>query len=958
MAVAGETDELSADVDDRCRADSRALLGRTGDINRISQLLTTITAGSSESLAVVGEPGIGKTEILATAAGLGESRGCRVLHATGVEFETDIDFATLQELLLPVVDSPRATGRAWATTLRGALGLEDGAIPDIRAVLRATTRSIEELAADGPVLIVVDDLHWADAASREVLDGLAAVGPARVGILTATRDRGLSGRHEMRLEPLDDVDGAALLDAIGPSLAPSVRARLLAEAQGNPLALVDLPAAIPIEQRSGTTSLPPLLPLTHRLRDAFAPQIAALGADARLLLLLHVLQPTASVADLAAAVPDGSATGAIADATDAGVITVSGVGPDARISLCRPLFGSALLSDSTPQERTNAHRRLGRLLVRTPPETSESRTEPESRTVPESSTANGAGRYDEPRASHLERSAEAAVRDGDWTDALALFTRAAGLTPTPPDRARRLARAAYIAAGSDSSMALELIDEIRELDPGFTQSLTAASAAATLIASGHDGDIDMAHQILARAIDGYARHTDPTDEALMDAIGELRWVCWLGGREELWPAYYRALDRLTPRPPVVADLASRTSLDPARTTARTLREVDALIRGVHAETDPVQVIQIAEMAVTFDRLSDCLVALDRIVDAAEHRGPVLPAIWALLMIARDARNRGDWQTGVDAVDRARRLANGGDYNLLLWAADYEMAWLAAAKGDRASMMVLTDAMAAWAIPRRATTVIACVEHVETTAAAGRGDAEGVLAHATSISPIGEFAAHAWMAISVALDVVDAAVRLRRLDLARAHVDAMDRIGYGRLSPRMAMIHLVARALIADDEQARELYRQALAVPGATTWRFDHARALLMFGAHLRRHHVAAASRPLLTEALATFDELGARPWSDRARAELEATAATRLVMTEAMSGSLTPQERQIAELAAQGMSNKKIAERLAISHRTVGNHLHKAYRKLGVASRGGLRDALRVTNAGPAGRVLGAERIP
>ncbi|WAC57334.1 AAA family ATPase [Gordonia sp. SL306] len=947
MAVAGETDELSADVvDGRCRADPRALLGRTGDIDRISELLTTITAGSSGSLAVVGEPGIGKTEILTAAAGLAESRGCRVLHATGVEFETDIDFATLQELLLPVVDSPRATDRAWATTLRTALGLDDGAIPDITAVLRATTRSIGELTTDGPVLIVVDDLHWADAASREVLDGLAALGLARVGILTATRDRGMSDRDEMRLERLDDVDGASLLDATSPTLAPSVRARLLAEAQGNPLALVDLPAALSTEQHSGYTSLPPLLPLTHRLRDAFAPQITSLGADARLLLLLHVLQPAASVADLAGAVPDGSATRAIADAADAGVIAISGVGPDARIGLCRPLFGSALLADSTPQERTNAHRRLGRLLVRTPAE------------VVESGTLHEVGRYDEPRASHLERSAEAAVRDGDWTDALALLTRAAGLTPTPPDRARRLARAAYIAAGSDSSMALELIDEIRELDPGFTQSLTAAAAAATVIASGHDGDIDMAHQILARAIDGYARHTDPTDEALMEAIGELRWVCWLGGREELWPAYYRALDRLDPRPPVVADLASRTSLDPARTTATTLGEVDALIRGVHAETDPVQVIQIAEMAVTFDRLPDCRVALDRIVDAAEHRGPVLPAIWALLMIARDGRNRGDWQTGVDAVDHARRLANGGDYNLLLWAADYEMAWLAAARGDRASMAVLTDAMAAWAIPRRATTVIACVEHVETTAAAGRGDAEGVLAHATSISPIGVFASHAWMAISVALDVVDAALRLRRPDLARAHVDAMDRIGYGRLSPRMAMIHLVARALIADDEQARELYRQALAVPGSTTWRFDRARALLMFGAHLRRHHEAAASRPLLTEALATFDELGARPWSDRARAELEATGATRLMMTEAMSGSLTPQERHIAELAAQGMSNKKIAERLAISHRTVGNHLHKAYRKLGVASRGGLRDALRVPNAGPTGRVLGPQRIP
>ncbi|MYR08058.1 AAA family ATPase [Gordonia sp. SID5947] len=846
------------DVDTDCRGDSRRLVGRADVVAHIREVLTTIVGGASGSLAVVGEPGIGKTEILTTAAVLGDSRRLCVLRASGVEFETGIDFATLQELLLPVVDRPDAIGQSWVATLRVALGLHDGAIPDVATVLRATTSLIGELADEAPVLIVVDDLHWADAASHAIIDGLVDLELPRVAIITASRYRAAASSGTMRIGPLDEIVAATLLDALCPTLSPVVRTRLLAEAQGNPLALVELTSALAADQLSGDRPLPQVLPLTHRLRDAFAPRIVMLGAEARLLLLLHVLQPTAVLGDLVVALGDGLATRAITDAVDAGVLVISGPGVDARISLSHPLFGPALLADSTPQERTNAHRRLGRLLAVDIREVS-----PLDRGTPDGP--------DESLASDLERSAEATFQEGDWTGALTLLTRAAALTPAPIDRVRRLARAAYIAAGTDPSVALGLIDEIRGVDPGFTQSLTAAAAAATVIASGHDGDIDMAHQILSRAIDGYAHRTDPTDEALIEAIGELRWVCWLGGRGELWPAYYRALDRLTPRPPIVTDLASRTSLDPARTTATTLREVDELIGGVHAETDPVQVIQIAEMAVTFDRLPDCGDALDRIVDAGEHRGPILPAIWALLMIARDARHRGAWQVCIDAVDRARRLANGGDYNLLLWAADYEMAWLAAARGDQASTATLTDAMAAWAIPRRATTVIACVEHVETIAAAGRGDAEGVLAHATSINPVGEFTAHAWMAISVALDVVDAAVRLRRPDLARAHVDAMDRIEYGRLSPRMAMIHLVARALVADDENARMLYRQALSVPGAATWRFDHARAQLMFGAHLRRHHEAVASRPLLTEALTTFDDLEARPWSARARTELAAS---------------------------------------------------------------------------------------
>jgi len=477
-------------------------------------------------------------------------------------------------------------------------------------------------------------------------------------------------------------------------------------------------------------------------------------------------------------------------------------------------------------------------------------------------------------------------------------------------------------------------------DSGSSQHLRASLAAAGALI-GAEGDIDLAHRLLTRAISGYRNRADPLDETLLEAIGLLRWVCLMGGRASLWPDYHIALDRLDPAPPPLVELARRTSIDPARTTAWHLAQVEALSRGLDREADPARVVEIADMASLYDRIPACRPALDRVAAMTGDGGAARAAAWAQLQIGLDAFHRGRWTVTETAARAARRLIESAGQEVLAWASDYELALIAAARGDGDRATELIDEMARWALPRRAHTVQAHASHVETLAAIGRGDFEAAFQHANAISPAGELAPYARLAPWVSLDLVESAVRTGRLNAARAHVKAMDRNGIARLSPRLEMTGLAASALVAPPSLALDLYERAAAVPEGPGWPFDHARVLLLQGAAMRRNQAVAASRTPLRQALATFTELGAAPWAERGRKELLATAESRASVQEGTgSRRLTAQEREIAELAASGLTNKKIAERLAISPRTVGNHLYRVFAKSGISSRGALRDTL------------------
>jgi DNA-binding CsgD family transcriptional regulator len=253
---------------------------------------------------------------------------------------------------------------------------------------------------------------------------------------------------------------------------------------------------------------------------------------------------------------------------------------------------------------------------------------------------------------------------------------------------------------------------------------------------------------------------------------------------------------------------------------------------------------------------------------------------------------------------------------------------------------LTDDIIRWTAPRGIRVGEWFAWQARGLAALGRGDFEEAYRLTSMISPPGLLAPHAPGALYVLMDLVEAAMRTGRRADAAAHVAVMQEANIAALSTRLALVVGGCAAMVATDDRARELFQAALALPGIERWQFDLARVRLLYGERLRRERSMIESRVQLNAALAIFERLGARPWVDRTTAELRATGQTKPRAGESVLDRLTPQEMEIVTLAASGLTNKQIAERLFLSHRTVGGHLHRAFPKLGIATRAALRDAL------------------
>ncbi len=908
------------------------LVGRDDEMALLFDLIGRTMMGFGGAVVFTGDVGMGKSALLAWAAALAADSGVCVLQASGVEFENLVSFSVLHQLLSPVLDELDALPGRCRTALSVAFGFEEGPAPAAAQLADAVVALTKHAAGSGPVLLVADDLHWVDRATSAVLTALVpALKERGLSLLGASRPGSsplgeAGGTTTVALGPLNAPAASALFTKAHPDVAPTARDRLLNEAEGNPLALLELPRLLSARQRQALEPLPAWLPLPRRLEQIYATRINALPAPAQRLLLLIALGPTVSLSVLAPAFPATPLGDVVQALVDADMVRT---GSD-RLLIRHPIIRAAVVAGATPEQRTGAHQVLGQVLSGMGED-----LERRAWHLFEAESAPSAQ-----AASLLEQAATLAYRRGNGAAAMAMLLRSADMSADPAERMRRLARAAYVGASVNVPQAARIIEDLHLAHPGTSQSLGAAVAAAIVFIDG-EGDVDMAHRLLTRAISGYTNRTDPTDETLLEAISVLRWVCWLAGRPGLWEDYRGALDRLDPAPPPLMDLASRTSIDPARTTAETVEQVDELLLGLAAEINPARITEIADIAYMYDRIPACRPALERVAASAENGGLARAGAWAHLQIGLDAFHRGQWATTESAAGAARRLIESSGQEVLAWACDYEIALIAATRGDGERATELVDTMARWAIPRRAHTVAAYGSHVEALAAAGRGDFERVFQHASVISPAGELAPYAWLALNVQLDLVESALRTGRTDAARAHVQAMADNEISRLSPRLAMVCLAASALVAAPAAAPELFERALAMPEGPDWPFDYARIQLLYGSVLRRNQAVAASRLPLRQSLATFERLGAKPWAERARKELGATAEKREATVRGFhSRKLTPQELEIAALAAGGLPNKKIAERFAISHRTVGNHLYQVYAKLGIASRAGLRDAL------------------
>jgi len=342
-----------------------------------------------------------------------------------------------------------------------------------------------------------------------------------------------------------------------------------------------------------------------------------------------------------------------------------------------------------------------------------------------------------------------------------------------------------------------------------------------------------------------------------------------------------------------------------------------------------------------DRLSACREPLQRAIQHGREGGAITSAIEALFLLGEDAFHTGRWDEAQELVDEGLQLCATHGYDLLTWPGRLTSALLAATRGDCERAIETARDMDAWATPRRAGIIGAYASHIRGLAALGQEDFETAFRNAAAISPPGVLAPYAPHALWVFHDLVEAAMYTGREAAAAAHIAAARECHLERLSPRLRLVVLASAAIAAIAEPGTDTaaLEHAITEPGNDRWPFDLARIQLAYGSHLRRIKRTTDARRQLAGAAEIFRRLGAVPWAARADRELRATGIT-ISTTDAGLASLTPQQRQIALLAAAGHTNKEIATRLFLSPRTVSTHLYQVFPKLGITSRAALRDAL------------------
>ncbi|MFI6391478.1 AAA family ATPase [Nonomuraea sp. NPDC050540] len=857
------------------------LWGRDGEQAALSQLLAEAREGAGGALVLRGDPGIGKTSLLdhaASAAG-----PMRVLRGAGVEAEAELPYAGLHLLLQPVLGHLPYLPPPQADALRGAFGLGPAAA-DRFLVGLGVLSLLSELAADGGLLCLVDDAHWLDHASADALLVAARrLDADGVFLLFAAREPGFPapGLSEVRLGALHPADAAGLLDATAGDLPSELRHRVLAEAGGNPLALVELPKSLGLH------------PLTGRLQEAFQHRADALPAAARTLLTVAALDGTGHLdVVLAAGRELGGTTADLAVIRESGLITVEG----RRLGFRHPLVRAAVQGAAGEEVRLAVHAALAGAL-----------TDPRDADRRAWHQAAAATAPDEKLADELEGTAKRAAERGGGAAASAAYQRAAELSAGAHDRARRLtlaAEAAEYGGRFDHARAIAEHATGAYADPALAARLIRVRACADyglgLLPSAHaqlsigidrlagddpraavwllldasslvwlDGDRDMA----ARTDRQLAGLRLPEDDPVTPVYQLCRWFAALALR--------RPAEGLPPLPEVVAAGRELAELDRrglllvgALGLAQPDRQTHDLATRATAQAREESRVGLLPQSLTY--LASTQLALGWHADARAHAGEAV-------RIARDTAQP-QWATQAGAL----------------------LAYLGAIEGDASACAGFGEARALLDL--------------------GLGRAEPALLAFEDL--LYGRARNQISAMRVVPDLVEAAVRCGRPTRA---VEPLARFAEWTAILDQPWAHALAHRCRALAEPAEEHFTRALALH---TRPFEQARTQLLYGEWLRRARRRVDARPPLTSALQTFDRLGAHPWSARARAELDAAGwSTSRSGARDPLAALTPQERQIVQLAAQGLANREIAARLFLSPRTVGQHLYKAFPKLGVSSR-------------------------
>lgn len=906
------------------------LFGRGDDLKLIDELLTGRSRG--RCLLLRGDPGTGKSALLEAAVGRARAAGMRVLRGSGALSECELAFAGLHQVLRPLETYRKRLAPAQQRVLSRVFESPDGPPPNRLAVSSAALYHLAEAATDRPLMVALDDAQWTDLLSAEVLTFIGRrIAQAPITLLIASRTGSAGFFHPAELpvwevRPLAPEPAGALLASRYPKLAAVVRQRLLDEAAGNPLALVELPALLSERQSSGAEALPLLLPMSHRLKVLFADRVGALPEATRQLLLLAALDTGGDLTTvLAAAQEQGKGRWTaehLSPAEQADLIQVS----QHRLDFRPPLLRSSLVQLSAPDEIRAAHHALAAASTA-------------DRGRRAWHLAGAAVEPDEEVAQALEDAARAERHDGA-TMTVSTLVRAAELSPRPDDRARRLAAAAY-AAGRTGQLdaATRLLEEARRAHGNPAEAARGARTAASYLLFHREGDLDAAHRLLVRALENAAHSTAASPEGIDEALYLLLLVCCFAARPALWESFDAMLRRHASSVRDLTLVYRDAVLDPAGTAHTVRQRLDTAFAALPDDVEPWHAARLGLASHRVDALGDYRGHLRRLVERARDSGTLTHRLTGLTLLSIDGFTNGQWGEAEALADEGLRLAEAYGYPLLACMLRCQLALVATGRGQTERARKLCAEVTVWAAPRRIEMLLAFARRVRALAALGQGDYETAYGLAVQVARPGAFPPCSRYGPGMVMDLVEAAVHTGRTAQARQHVDAAAQLGIARISPRIALLTTGAAALAAPDDEAGSLYEAALALPGGDRWPFERARIQLAYGAWLRRSRDMPRARTQLRAALDTFYRLGARPWCERARNDLRATGIT-VSLGDAAQPELTTQELRIAALAAAGLTNRRIGEELHLSHRTVSTHLYKIFPKLGITSRAALRDAL------------------
>jgi DNA-binding CsgD family transcriptional regulator len=913
-----------------------ALLGRRREVDALERLLESVRVGQSRVLVLRGESGIGKSALLEYL--VGKASGCHVARAAGAESEMELPYAGLHQLCVSVPDFLERLPAPQRDALATVFGRSTGPAPDRFLVGLATLSLFAEVAEQQPLVCIVDDAHWLDHASAQILGFVARrLLAERVAVVCAARagtgDDVLAGLPELSVLGLGDSDARSLLlnNVHGP-LDAAVCDQIITESHGNPLALLELPRTWNAAELAGGFGLPGSNPLVSKIEQSYARRLIELPSDTRLLVLAAAAEPLGDPVLLHRAAETISLDMGAADpALDAGLLKIG-----ARVEFTHPLVRSAAYRSAATDDRHRVHRALA--------EATDAEANPDRRAWHLARATPGPG---EEVAAKLERSAGRAQARGGVAAAAAFLQRAVALTVDPARRVERALAAAEASVPSgafDAALGLVATAEAGPLDE-FQRARVDLLRGHVAFASGFGSDAPRLLLNAARRLEpfdpGLARETYLTAWGAANIAGQLT-----GGdvRVEICRAV-RALPAPAgpPRPlDLLLDGLARLITDGHAAAAPTLERAAKALIDIPAE----DVLRWGWVATD----ASCLVwdvegmhaISTRQVQLVRDAGALAQLPLHLWQLGMATAWTGDFAGAASLVAETDGVAAATGSQI----APYTALRLAALQGREAESSALIAAA------------------VEQAAAGGQGIAathahwaaavlynglgryeEAASAARQAITNMSESSLSAMWTLP---ELVEAAARAGDAELAHdAHGRLAEMTKHCR-NDFAAGIEVRCRALLNDGAAADELYREATDRLGHTQLRPELGRVHLLYGEWLRRENRRVDAREQLRIAHDMLYAIGMEAFAERARRELLATGEKVRKRLNETRDQLTPQEEQIARLARDGLSNPQIGAQLFISARTVEWHLRKVFTKLAISSRRQLRAAL--SEPGPAPR--------